>query len=134
LEAQISFPQPFSLRKRSPPERRKRWEESKRFEEGVLLCLLLVEDTKSSLLFFIVSEKRTDTTKDYGLSYYKHQATIKAKLATRSQNGFEAMTRLSCQKTRGLLVEFPGVLLVTFVPILENIQKMQRLSRLSFRQ
>ena len=134
LEARVSFPQPFPLRKKSPPERHKWWEESKRLEEGVLLCLLFVEDTKSSLLFFTVSEKCTDTRKDYGLSYDKHQATIKAKLATRSQDDFEAMTRLSYQKTHGLLIEFPGVLLATFVPILENIQKMQRLSQLPFRQ
>lgn len=134
LEVQISFPQPLALRKTTAKARREWWEESKRLEEGVLLCFLFAEDTKSSLLFFIVSEKCIDVTKDDGLTLHQHQATIKAKLTTRNQNDFEATTRLSCQNTSGLLVEFPGILLATFVPVLENIQKMQRLSRLPFRQ
>lgn len=134
LEVQISFPQPSALRKKSAAERSKWWEDSKRLEEGVLLCLLFAKDAKSSLLFFTVSEKCIDTRKDDGLTHHQHQATIKAKLATRSQNDFEEMTRLSCQNISGLLVEFPGVLLATFVPVLENIQKMHRLSRLPFRQ
>lgn len=134
LEVQISFPQPIQLRKTSVAERRKWWEESKRLEEGVLLCFLFAEDTKSSLLFFTVSEKCIDTNKDDGLTHHQYLATIKAKLITRSQNDFEVMTRLSCQNTSGLLIEFPGILLATFVPVLENIQKMQQLSRLPFRQ
>lgn len=134
LEAQISFPQPFPLRKKSPSERRKWWEESKRLEEGILLCLLFVDDTTASLLFFTVSEKCIETSKDTGLSADTHQATITVKLATRLERDLEVMTRLSCQKGCGLLVEFPDVLLATFVPILENIQSMQRLSRLPFRQ
>jgi hypothetical protein len=34
----------------------------------------------------------------------------------------------------GILIEVPGVILATFIPILENLQDMQRLSRLPFRQ
>lgn len=134
LEVQISFPQPVALRKKSAAERSKWWEDSKRLEEGVLLCLLFAKDAKSSLLFFTVSEKCIDTRKDDGLTHNQHQATIKAKLATRSQDDFEKMTGLSCQNKSGLLVEFPGVLLATFVPVLESIQKMHRLSQLPFRQ
>ena len=134
LEAQISFLQPPALRKKSTSERRKWWEDSKRLEEGILLCLLFTDDAKASLLFFTVSEKCTDTRNDHGLTSDKNQATITAKLATHLETDLEVMTRLSCQKQRGLLVEFPGVLLTTFVPILENLQSMQRLSRLPFRQ
>lgn len=134
LEVQISFPQPLALRKKSAKERREWWEDSKRLEEGVLLCFLFAQDTKSSLLFFTVTEKCLDIRKDDGLTRHQHQATIKAKLTTRNQKDFEATTRLSCQNISGLLVEFPGVLLATFVPVLENIQEMQRLSRLPFRQ
>lgn len=46
----------------------------------------------------------------------------------------ESMIQLSCQNTRGVLIEFPRVLLATFVPILENLQNMQQLSQLPFRQ
>ena len=133
LEAQISFLQPSIVRKKSTSERRKWWEDSKRLEEGILLCLLFVDDAKASLLFFTVSEKCIDTRNDHGLTSDQNQATITAKLATHLETDLEMMTRLSCQKQRGLLVEFPGVLLATFVPILENLQNMQRLSRLPFR-
>jgi hypothetical protein len=33
-----------------------------------------------------------------------------------------------------ILIEVPGVILAIFIPILENLQDMQRLSRLPFRQ
>jgi len=134
LEAQISFRQPLNLRDKSGPQRRQWWEESKRMEEGILLCLVVANSEKGSLLFFTVSEKVTDPRKDHGLTSDKHQATITAKLATRNQRDLEVLTHLSCQNTQGLLVEFPGVLLATFLPILENIQDMQRLGRLPFQQ
>ena len=102
-------------------------------EDGILLCLLF-NDTRASLLFLTVSEKITDTNKDPSLTSDNHQATITAKLATRLERDLEVLTRLSCEKRRGLLIEFPGVLLATFVPILENIQSIQQLSRLPFRQ
>ena len=138
LEVQISFLQPFSIRKKSATEKRRWWEETKRLEEGILLVyLFLGDDTdnpKASLLFLTVSQKCTDASKDFGLSSRTHLATITAKLATQNQSELEKLIRLSSSKTQGILIEFPGVLLATFVPILESIQSMQRLSRLPFRQ
>lgn len=134
LEAQISFPQPHSLRKKSASERCRWWQESKRLEEGTLLCFLCIDDSRTSLLFFTVSEKCTDLKKDYSLGSENHQATILTKLATQNQLDLELMTRLSYQNTRGVLLELPGVVLATFIPILENLQSMQRSSRLPFAQ
>ena len=134
LEAQLSFPQPSLLRKKTAHERQKWWEESKRMEEGILLCFLTVEDTNASLVFFTISEKVTDSNKDYCLSSDSRRATITAKLARRSQRDLEIMTSISSRNLSGLLVEFPGVLLGTFLPILENLQGMQQLSRLPFRK
>lgn len=138
LEVQISFLQPSSIRKKSATEKRRWWEETKRLEEGILLVFLFVGDDtdnpKASLLFLTVSQKCTDTSKDFGLSSRTQLATITAKLATQNQSDLEKLIRLSSSKTQGILIEFPGVLLATFVPILESIQNMQRLSRLPFRQ
>jgi hypothetical protein len=134
LEAQVSFNQLPALWKKPASERRKWWEESKRLEEGVLLCFISLIDNKSSLLFFTVSEKRTDPKTDYSLSSHEHYSTIVAKLATRNQVDMELMTQLSCRNVRGALIEFPGILPATFMPILENLQNMQHLSRLPFRQ
>ena len=134
LEVQISFPQLPQLRKKSPSERCTWWKESGRLEEGVLLCFLFLNGTQSSILFFTVSGKCTDSKKDFSLSSENTQSTIAAKLAALNQIDMELMTQLSCQNTRGVLIEFRGVLLATFIPILENLQNMQQLSRLPFRQ
>jgi hypothetical protein len=134
LEVQISFAQLFLLRKKSRSERRTWWEESRRLEEGILLCFASLHDGQSSILFFTVSQKSTDPKNDPNLTSDDHQSTISAKLATWNQENMDSLLRLSCQNTRGVLIEFPGVLLATFVPILENLQNMQQVSRLPFRQ
>jgi hypothetical protein len=134
LEAQISFPQPHPLRKKSASERCRWWQDSKRLEEGTLLCFLCADDSRTSLLFLTVSEKCTDSRKDYSLGSENYQATILTKLATQNQLDLELMTRLSCKNTRGILIELPGVVLATFIPILENLQSIQRSSRLPFAQ
>ena len=134
VKAHMSFNQLPALRKKSASERRKWWEDSKRLEEGALLCFVSFINNQSSLLFLIVSEKGTDPRAPYSLSSHDHTSTIVTKLATRNQADLELLTRLSCQNTRGALIEFPGVILATFIPILENLQTMQRFSRLPFHQ
>ena len=134
LEMQFCFLQPSSLHHKSANERRRWWEETKRLEEGILLVFLFVRDAKSSLLFFTVSQKITDANKKFGLSVDAKWATITAKLATQNQSELEKLVHVSNSKTEGVLVEFPGALPATFVPILESIQDMQRLSQLPFRQ
>jgi hypothetical protein len=41
---------------------------------------------------------------------------------------------LSLNATQGVLLEYPNIIPATFMPILENLQDMQLLSRLPFRQ
>jgi hypothetical protein len=130
----LSFVQLSALRKKSRSERRTWWEESRRLEEGVLLCFVTINDGESSILFFTVSQKCTDPKKEYNLSSDDHQSTISVKLASWNQDNMELLLRLSCQNTKGILIEVPGVLLATFIPILENLQNMQQESRLPFRQ
>ena len=133
FQAQISFPQLPLLRKMLPSERRTWWEESRRLEEGTLLCFVSLKGAESSVLLFTVSEKCT-AGGDFSLSSENHQSTIAAKLTAFNQIDMESAIQSSCHNTRGALIEFPGVLLATFVPILENLQNMQQQSRLPFRQ
>ena len=134
LEVNISFPQLSVLRKKSASERNKWWTESKRLNEGVLLSFISVQDGEIQHLFLTVSERNIDTRKDHSLTKEDHQCTITARLASHDQIGIESTVRLSCQKSRGVLIEFPGILPATFIPILENLQAMQRLSQLPFSQ
>jgi hypothetical protein len=133
LETQISFPQLPMLRKKSKTELSRWWSESKRLEDGVLLCFVFYDGARCSLVFFTVNSKDTDHRKDYTLAN-SDLATTTGKLASFSQVNFDLLVHLSHAKTRGVLIELPGVILATFKPILENLQNMQRLNRLPFRQ
>jgi len=134
LEAQISFPHPPQVRHKSTSDRRKWWEESSRLQEGILLCFVFRHEAKSSLIFFTVSEKCTDTMREYSLTSRQHYATITTKLASFNQREMEVMTKLSCGRTKGNLIEFPSILPSTFVSVLENLQSMQRLGKLPLAQ
>ena len=134
LEVTLSFPQPIYMRKKSVSERRRWWEESKRMEEGSLLCLLTHEGQTSSLHFLTVSQKTTDSKDKHGLASDGYYASITAKLAARqNQTQLKSLIRLSITKSKfNLLIEFPRVLLATFIPTLESIQQMQSVSQLPF--
>ena len=134
VEAHVSFTQIPPFRKKSASDRRKWWEDSTRLEEGSLLCFVSFINNKTSLLFLTVSLKCTDPNASYSLSSHDHMSTIVTRLATRNQPDLETLIQMSCQGTRGALIEFPGILLATFLPILENLQNMHRFGHLPFRQ
>lgn len=134
LQVQLSFPHPTAARKKSKPQRRRWWEDSKRLEEGVFLSLLFFEGAKSSLLFFNVTSKETNPDKVASLSSHDYLAAVTTKLASNNRDDSDARVRLNCQKSFGILIELPGIILATFVPALESIRDMYRLCRLPFRQ
>lgn len=96
--------------------------------------MLWFDRGKSSLLFFTVSDKQTDPKSTHGLCSHGYLAIITARLATTSQRDVELIISKSPGNQVGILIEVPGVILATFIPILENLQDMQRLSQLPFRQ
>lgn len=132
LGVNISFPQPSSVRSKLGPERRKWWEDSRRLAEGVLLSFISTQPGELHHLFLTVTNRSTDAGSDHSLTKDIHRATITAKLTSHGQADIESVVHISSSKARGVLIEFPGVLPATFVPILENLQNMQRLGRLPF--
>jgi hypothetical protein len=134
LQARMSFPQPSSIRRRSTVDRRKWWEESRRLEEGVLLSYIWIRDSTVQHMFFTVAERSTQIGNDDSLNHNEKTAVITVKLTTADQSAVKALLDLSQQKIRGVLFEIPHVLPATFVPVLESLQNMQRLSRLPFSQ
>jgi hypothetical protein len=113
-------------------DKRRWWEESRRLEEGVLLSFIWLQGSTVGHLFFTVTERSTDSKKEQSLAYSDKTATITIKLTAQNQQAVETLLDLSRQKIRGILLEFPNVLPATFVPVLENLQRMQRVSRLPF--
>ena len=134
LQAKISFAQPSGVRGRPAGERRFWWEESRRLEEGSLLSYIFIQGSVIQHLFFTVTQKSTNPGQEYGLADRDFVATITAKLTTQDHGSLEILTSASCSNAHGVLIEFPNILPATFVPILKNLQDMQRLSRLRFSQ
>ncbi|KAF1930727.1 uncharacterized protein M421DRAFT_99346 [Didymella exigua CBS 183.55] len=132
LQAKISFPQPSGAHHRSAEQRRTWWEDSRRLEEGSLLSYIFVQGSVVQHLFFTVTQKSTNPAQKFGLADRDFMATITAKLATQSHSALETLISASCDNVHGVILEFPNVLPATFVPVLENLQEMQRLSRLRF--
>jgi hypothetical protein len=134
LEVDLSFPQLHILHGKSAANRRKWWEDNKRLSEGILLSFITVHEDVVQHIFLTVTLRQIDNKKDHSLTSDDRQGTITAKLARHDQKDVETVVRLSCEKTRGVLIEFPGVLPVTFMPVLTNLQEMNRLGRLPFQQ
>ncbi|KAF1984925.1 NFX1-type zinc finger-containing protein 1 [Aulographum hederae CBS 113979] len=134
LQARISFLQHRTARQGAIADRRKWWEESRRLEEGVLLSFIWIQDSVVQHLFFTVAERNTDARDAHSLTNSPKTATITVKLTTQDQPVVETLLDISRRRAPGVLLEFPHVLPATFVPVLENLQNMQRLSRLPFRE
>lgn len=134
LEAQITFPQPQQVWGKSAAERRAWWEDSRRLDEGSLLSFIWIHNRVVEHLFLAVTRKVTGLHEEYGLTHHSAMATITTKLMTQDSKTLRSLLSSSCHNSHGVLLEFPKVLPATFVPILESLQNMQRLSRLRFHQ
>ena len=100
---------------------------------GSLICLVTTHAKMRSLIFFTIA-----AIKGYpGTSLDQQHVTVMARVVEEeSQKRFDHLLQLTWQQrgVRSILVEFPGVLLPTFVPILKNLQHMQVESSLPFQQ
>ena len=128
IEAQIRFQTPLSLQQKTVSQLRQWWNATKRLEEGTLLCLISFQDGKGTPTFFTVSEKNTDPRYKFSLAS-ENGPVISEKLASAMTTSQLKSLAVNFRKTDGLLVEFPGAILATFMPVLENLQKMRKGSR-----
>ncbi|OAR02185.1 hypothetical protein LLEC1_04893 [Akanthomyces lecanii] len=132
LEVDVSFSQPPALRGKSISERRRWWEDSRRLAEGVLVSFMAIQDGRAQHLFLIISNRGINDDKDGSLTKHSSRATVTSRLTSYDQDNIETLLGLSSSRAQGVLVEFPGAIPATFVPILENLQNMQRLGSMPF--
>ncbi|KAJ5144090.1 uncharacterized protein N7515_002877 [Penicillium bovifimosum] len=137
LEATISFSTPSQLRKMSSKDQCKWWEDSSRLDEGSLICFLASQGTHRRLIFLEVTVK--NASKDQGprkssLVSDTYPPSITVKLAACLQDELMFLGQLYSERLTGILVEFHGLIPATFVPILENLQQIQREGDLAFRK
>ena len=140
FQAVLSFAQPPQLRKYSLADRRRWWEDSSRLEQGNLVCFVSTRGDEKLFLLFVVTKKTTkDDEKDgkqsfAGLVSERFNPAVAAKLVSETQPNLAMLTRIYVEKQEGLLIELPGLIPDTFVPVLENLQKMMRDGDLAFRR
>ncbi|KAH6847784.1 hypothetical protein B0I37DRAFT_151316 [Chaetomium sp. MPI-CAGE-AT-0009] len=138
LEAVVSFTQPPQLRKLSLSDQRRWWEDSSRLEPGGLVCFISARGDEKSFLLFIVTRKETREVEEgknkSTLVSERHNPAITMKLASETQQNLSMLHRMYIEKQEGLLIELPGLIPETFVPILENLQRMMRDGDLAFRR
>ncbi|KAK0286932.1 hypothetical protein LTR35_004401 [Friedmanniomyces endolithicus] len=142
MEFALSFDQPPELQKKSENQRRDWWEGSRRLGHEALVCLL---SSEGSVTFFVVSpapgmpkeDLETGKTiqplhKSYNLWSEVERSHIVAKPVDQS-DVYILLDQLTTGPAEQLsLVEFPGVLLPTYMPTLQAMQNMSETLDLPF--
>lgn len=143
LHVVASFDQPQELYLKDPSYRKKWWEESRQLQVDALVCVV---DSSGHTLFFSVCERNGKSDEEdisendagpqmgnhkrtkLDLWSNEHEATITLRLIDLTHQSFTPMLgRLrSDNDYRQILVEFPGVILPSFKPTLEALQRMIR--------
>ncbi|KAH8726711.1 P-loop containing nucleoside triphosphate hydrolase protein [Phaeosphaeriaceae sp. PMI808] len=123
LEVQIRFKPPADLQRKTVSQRRRWWSATKRLEEGVLLCLITFCNGKGTPMFFTVTKKNIDSQNEYSLITENRSVISVSPTAATTIHDLMALAA-SSQRSNGLLVEFPGVIPATFMPVLENLQTL----------
>jgi hypothetical protein len=134
LLANIAFDQPRQLDGKSSADRRKYWEASRRFDEGELLCLLSTVEQQTILSFVTLVGKSTDPKLDSSLISSARHAVVTTKLCEWNSTECQKLMLLINPTARGVLLELPGVIPGTFVPILKTLQDMHKERRFLFSQ
>jgi hypothetical protein len=132
LEVHISFQQPQANRKQSVHQRQMWWEDCKRLEVGCLVSYIWKEGSVLNHSFLVISQRNIDAKQGHGLADRAGIATITAKPTTQDNRSLRTLLKSSRDQSMGIMIEFPKVIPATFVPILENLQNMQRSSLLRF--
>ncbi|KAF4979928.1 hypothetical protein FZEAL_3970 [Fusarium zealandicum] len=140
LEAIVCFSPPSVVHKMSLPDQRSWWEAAPRLVEGTLVCFVASRAGGRSLLFLEVTAKvtekdpkQTDASKS-NLVSANFAPSITVKLATHQQSDVFLLTRLFKDSTKGVLVDFHGVIPGTFMPVLKNLQTIKRENHIAFQK
>lgn len=134
LHVHISIPHPVHIRNRPVNERSRWWEQSGRLADGILLAFVWTESGQIRYRLLVSINQEVDKGENEIFDNGNQQKMFAAALLTQDETAVEDLVNLSCFRTSGMLVEFPNTIPATFVPVLENLQDMHRLSRLPFRQ
>ncbi|KAK3984517.1 hypothetical protein QBC44DRAFT_336811 [Cladorrhinum sp. PSN332] len=138
LEAVLSFSQPRQVRRLSFAEQRHWWKESARLDSGGLVCLLSeANESEQGLLLLIVTQKSTDDhaqRRCMSSLVSESNPSVTVKLACETRENVHLLNRLFVEKRHGILVDFPGLIPDTFLPVLRNLQRMMNDGHFAFQR
>lgn len=147
LRVMAEFEQPEHLSRQSAANRKLWWDRCKRLQVDALVCLV---DSEGYCLFFSVHDRRgfakagltaprpsgvnrlpqsqEDETKVPNLWHSPYRGSVTLRLIDMGNQDFKPMLGrdLQTSNVEQVLVEFPGVLLPSFQPTLEALQRMSR--------
>lgn len=133
LEIQMSFPSPQNIALKSFAAQVKWWEESRRLENGSLLSYVWIQNEIVQYMFLTLVRKGAKD-EDREIMQSNRLFTITAQLMTQDKATLELLMRAVAGRCQGMFLEYPKVMPATFVPILENLQSMQRTGGMPFYQ
>ncbi|KAK8064546.1 hypothetical protein PG994_007184 [Apiospora phragmitis] len=133
FEIHITFTPPKHLQKKTVKERHQWWSGAKRLEVGSLLYLVFPADDSVMLLALTVSNKPLEGPSEHSL-LSAISPVFKAKLAMQGPTDVGNALRMYTEKSKGVLVELPGLIPATFSPVLENLQRMTRMGDFPFQE
>ncbi|KAJ5357447.1 hypothetical protein N7541_004605 [Penicillium brevicompactum] len=138
LQATVSFAPPPQLRNKTLNEQCKWWQDSSRLEEGSLVCFLTSQRANRRFVFLEITSKNCfkdpDHERNSSLVSDGFMSSITVKLAACQQSEVLSLSHIYSKIIPGILVEFHSMIPATFMPILENLQRVKREGDLSFQK
>ncbi|KAJ5336428.1 uncharacterized protein N7506_004450 [Penicillium brevicompactum] len=138
LQATVSFAPPSQLRNKTSNGQCKWWQDSSRLEEGSLVCFLTSQRANRRFVFLEITSKNCfedpDHERNSSLVSDGFMSSITVKLAACQQSEVLSLSHIYSKIIPGILVEFHNMIPATFMPILENLQRVEREGDLSFQK
>ncbi|WXC40389.1 hypothetical protein QX201_000227 [Fusarium graminearum] len=140
-EAVLSFEPPAQILGKTAEQQKAWWKASSRLGQGTLVCFVSPTPGRTSLLFFQVTCKSTSSSdlketdeRTSSIAPLQGLPSITVKLANHNREDLLLLAKLYTTKAVGVLVDFNGVILDTFVPILRNLQTIKCENQIAFQQ
>lgn len=135
LQAIVQFRQLAVIRGSDEKKRRAWWIEDPRLAFGSMLCLVSHNGQKCSVVFLEVTARETNPEKWPSLSEDENWAYITATMIAPTDSTVSTLLELSLSHTNEIMMlEFSSIMLDAFLPILQNLQTMQKDHLLPFKK
>ncbi|KNG48654.1 nf-x1 finger and helicase domain protein [Stemphylium lycopersici] len=134
LEFDLSFQQPSSIQEKPAGKQLQWWTDMKRLGRGSLISFIWLQNATVQHAFLEVTEPSAEKREAHVLINPDNSATVTVRMMTQDKPALTMLMEARAGLLQGIILEFPKLMPATFVPILENLQGMQRLGHLPFSQ